>query len=67
MVSFRNVILISALISIAIGVYPYFLSSDASNFFSIGNLEKSSLILFFIAGILIIVWIFSGLLKTEDL
>jgi hypothetical protein len=65
--SFRNVILILASVSIAIGVYLYFLSSDASNFFSMGDLEKSSYILFFVGGILIIVWIFSGLLKKEDL
>jgi len=62
---FRTVLLLSAFVSIALGGYLYFVSSEAPNFFLWGDLEKNALILFLIGGFLIFVWLISGLLNKE--
>jgi len=64
---FRKLILLSAFTLLAIGGYLYFVSSEAPNFFLWGDLKSNALILFFISGILILVWIISGLMSESSL
>jgi len=64
---FRKIILLSALVLIAFGGYLYFVAYEAPNFFLWGDLEKNALILFLIGGILIFVWLLSGLFKKGNL
>jgi hypothetical protein len=63
---FRTLLLLSAFVSIALGGYLYFVSSEAPNFFLWGDLENNALILFLLGAILIVVWLISGRLNKEN-
>ena len=63
---FRNLILLSALLLLALGGYLFFVSSEAPNFFLFGDLKNNALILFLVGGILILVWIVSGLMSRSS-
>ena len=64
---FRNLILLSALLLLALGGYLFFVSSEAPNFFLFGDLKNNALILFLVGGILILLWIVSGLMSRSSL
>jgi hypothetical protein len=64
---FRNLTLLSALLLLALGGYLFFVSSEAPNFFLFGDLKNNALILFLVSGILILVWIVSGLMSRSSL
>jgi len=64
---FRNLILLSALLLLALGGYLFFVSSEAPNFFLFGDLKTNALVLFLVGGILILVWIVSGLMSRSSL
>lgn len=57
----RKIILFSAFVLLAVGGYLFFVSSEAPNFFLFGDLKNNSFTLFLIGGVLIIVWIVTGL------
>jgi len=60
---FRNLILLSAFLFLALGGYLFFVSSEAPNFFLFGDLKNNALILFLIGGTLIILWIILGVMS----
>jgi len=62
---FRNLVLLSAFVLLALGGYLYFVSSEAPNFFLWGDLKTNALILFLVGGILILVGIVSGLMSRS--
>jgi len=62
---FRNLVLLSAFVLLALGGYLYFISSEAPNFFLWGDLKTNALILFLVGGILILVGIVSGLMSSS--
>jgi hypothetical protein len=64
---FRNLTLLSALLLLALGGYLFFVSSEAPNFFLFGDLKNNALILFLVSGILILVWIVSGIMSRSSL
>jgi len=64
---FRNLILLSALLLLALGGYLFFVSSEAPNFFLFGDLKTNALILFLVGGILILLWIVSGVISRKEL
>jgi len=64
---FRKLILFSAFVVLAVGGYLYFVSSEAPNFFLFGDLKNNSILLFAVSGILIVVWIISGLMNKISL
>jgi len=64
---FRNLILLSALLLLAVAGYLFFVSSQAPNFFLFGDLKTNALVLFLISGILILVWIVTGLMSRSSL
>ena len=64
---FRKLILFSAFVVLAFGGYLYFVSSEAPNFFLFGDLKNNALILFLVGGILILLWIVSGLMSRSSL
>jgi len=64
---FRNLILLSALLLLALGGYLFFVSSEAPNFFLFGDLKTNALVLFLVSGILILVWIVTGLMSRSSL
>jgi len=47
---FRNLVLLSAFVLLALGGYLYFVSSEAPNFFLWGDLKTNALILFLVGG-----------------
>jgi hypothetical protein len=62
---FRKLILLSAFVLLALGGYLYFVSSEAPNFFLFGDLKNNAILLFAASGILILVWIVSGLISRS--
>jgi len=64
---FRKLILFSAFVVLAFGGYLYFVSSEAPNFFLFGDLKNNAMLLFAVSGILILVWIISGLMSKSSL
>jgi len=62
---FRNLVLLSAFVLLALGGYFYFVSSEAPNFFLWGDLKTNALILFLVGGILILVGIVTGLMSRS--
>ena len=58
---FRKLILFSAFVLLALGGYFLFVSSEAPNFFLFGDLKNNSFTLFLLGGVLIIVWIVTGI------
>ena len=64
---FRKFILFSALVLLALGGYLFFVSSEAPNFFLFGDLKNNAIFLFLVSGILILVWIVSGLMSRSSL
>ena len=62
---FRNLILLSAFVLLALGGYLYFVSSEAPNFFLFGDLKNNAILLFAVSGILILVWIVTGLMSRS--
>jgi len=63
---FRNLILLSAFVLLALGGYLYFVSSEAPNFFLFGDLKNNAILLFAVSGILILVWTVSGLMNKSS-
>jgi len=63
---FRTLILLSAFVSIGLGGYLYFVSSEAPNFFLWGDLKNNAFILFLLGAILIAVGLISGRLNKEN-
>jgi hypothetical protein len=63
---FRNLILLSAFVLLALGGYLFFVSSEAPNFFLFGDLNTNALVLFLISGILIFVWTVIGLMSRSN-
>jgi len=62
----RKIILLLAFVLLAVGGYFLFVSSEAPNFFLFGDLKNNSFTLFLLGGVLIIVWIVTGLVsKTK--
>ena len=64
---FRNLILLSAFVLLALGGYLFFVSSEAPNFFLFGDLKNNAILLFAVSGILILVWIVTGLMSRSSL
>ena len=64
---FRKIILFSAFVLLAVGGYLFFVSSEAPNFFLFGDLKNNSFTLFLLGGILIIVWIITGLASKSSI
>ena len=64
---FRNLILLSALLLLALGGYLFFVSSEAPNFFLFGDLKNNALVLFLVGGILILLWIVSEVISRKKL
>jgi len=64
---FRKIILLSAFVLLALGGYLFFVSSEAPNFFLFGNLKNDAIALFLLSGLLIVVWIVSGLMSKSSL
>ena len=64
---FRTLVLLSASLLLALGGYLFLVSSQAPNFFLFGDLKTNALILFLVSGILILVWIVSGLMSRSSL
>ena len=58
---FRKIILFSAFLLLAVGGYFLFVSSEAPYFFLFGDLKNNSFTLFILGGVLIIVWIVTGI------
>lgn len=63
---FRKLILLSAFVLLALGGYLFFVSSEAPNFFLFGNLKNNAIALFLVSGLLIIIWIVSGLMSKSS-
>ena len=63
---FRKLILLSAFVLLALGGYLFFVSSEAPNFFLFGDLKNNAILLFAVSGILILVWIVSGLMNKSS-
>jgi len=63
---FRNLVLLSAFVLIALGGYMVFVSSEAPNFFLFGDLQNNALLLFIAGGCLIIVWFLVGLMSRNS-
>ena len=63
---FRKLILFSAFVLLALGGYLYFVSSEAPNFFLFGDLKNNAILLFAASGILILVWIVTGLMNKSS-
>lgn len=64
---FRNLTLLSALLLLVFAGYLFFVSSQAPNFFLFGDLKANASLLVLVSGILIIVWIISGVMSKSDL
>jgi len=64
---FRNLILLSALLLLAVAGYLFFVSSQAPNFFLFGDLKTNALVLFLVGGILIFLWIVFGVIGRKKL
>jgi len=63
----RKIILFAAFVALAYGGYLLFVSTEAPNFFLFGDLKNNAILLFAIGGILILLWIVSGLAKKISL
>jgi len=63
---FRKLILLSAFVLLALGGYLFFVSSEAPNFFLFGDLKNNAILLFAVSGVLILVWIVSGLMNKSS-
>ena len=62
----KSLTLLSALLLLAIAGYLLFVSYQAPKFLMFGDLETIALVLFLVAGILIAVWIVSGILSRKS-
>jgi hypothetical protein len=62
---FRKLILLSAFVLLALGGYLFFVSSEAPNFFLFGDLKNNAILFFVVSGVLILVWIVSGLMNRS--
>jgi len=63
---FRKLILLSAFVLLALGGYLFFVSSEAPNFFLFGDLKNNAILFFGVSGVLILVWIVSGLMSKSS-